>query len=134
MGFFYIISDTEPVYEKIVSDILKTFNKPYPLETRLRVLGTNEFKTCEIAVNELKLPITADEFFIKFRKLCDERLGNSDLLGGKGRNSQNLGFCDFFNVLISFITIDILIFNFFEGICLIQIFDYYNFLHIISQK
>lgn len=97
MGFFYIISDTEPVYEKIVSDILKTFNKPYPLETRLRVLGTNEFQTCEIAVNELKLPITADEFFIKFRKLCDERLGNSDLLGGKGRNSQNLGICDFFN-------------------------------------
>lgn len=75
-------SDTEHIYEGLVRDIAKMYNKPYPYETRIRILGTTEQMTAKIAVNELKLPITVDEFRQKFCELGRKRLQNVTWLRG----------------------------------------------------
>uniref|UniRef100_A0A034WRH8 Putative pseudouridine-5'-monophosphatase n=1 Tax=Bactrocera dorsalis TaxID=27457 RepID=A0A034WRH8_BACDO len=53
-----LLLDTEVVYEEIVRQIAGSFNKSYPRDVRLKLLGTTEQKSAEIAVNELELPIT----------------------------------------------------------------------------
>lgn len=79
------LADTEKIYYKIIEDVLKQFNKPYPWETRMRVLGTTEMKCCQICVDDLKLPCDAKEFHRRYTKLGHELLGDCDLLPG--------GFC-----------------------------------------
>lgn len=63
-------------------DVAKMYNKPYPWDTRIRILGTTEQMTAKIAVKELQLPITVDEFRHKFSELARERLRNVTWLRG----------------------------------------------------
>lgn len=63
-------------------DVAKMYNKPYPWDTRIRILGTTEQMTAKIAVNDLKLPITVDEFRQKFCELGRKRLQNVGWLRG----------------------------------------------------
>lgn len=67
-------------------------NKPYPWETRIRILGTTEQMTAKIAVNELQLPITVDEFRQKFSELARIRLRDCAWLRGSvyGKNSEQI--------------------------------------------
>lgn len=58
------------------------YNKPYPWDTRIRILGTTEQMTAKIAVNELALPITVDEFRAKFSELARVRLQTVPWLRG----------------------------------------------------
>lgn len=76
-------ADTEKIYLNIIGDVLKQFNKPYPWETRMRVLGTTEQKCCQIIVEDMKLPVDAKEFHKRYTVLCNERLANCDLLPGR---------------------------------------------------
>lgn len=78
----FLLADTEKIYYKVIEDVLKQFNKPYPWETRMRVLGTTELKCCQIVVDDLKLPVDAKEFHRRFSILGNELLGNCDLLPG----------------------------------------------------
>lgn len=48
----------------------------------MRILGTTERRTCEIAVQELELPCTVDDFQAQFQKTCIENLQNVFLLKG----------------------------------------------------
>lgn len=66
--------DTEQIYEGLVRDVAKKYNKPYPWDTRIRILGTTEQMTAKIAVNDLQLPITVDEFRQQFCALARKRL------------------------------------------------------------
>lgn len=79
---FHNIPDTEHIYEGLVRDIAKMYNKPYPWDTRIRILGTTEQMTAKIAVNDLQLPITVDEFRQKFSELGRKRLRNVTWLRG----------------------------------------------------
>lgn len=63
-------------------DIAKAHNKPYPYDVRMRILGTTEQMTAKIAVNELHLPITVDEFKLRFSDLGRKRLANVPLFKG----------------------------------------------------
>lgn len=80
--FFFVSTDTEKVYQNVFGDICKKYNKPFPLETRLRVLGTTERRSCAITVEDCKLPCTVDEFQAQYRDLSLQRLGNCDVLRG----------------------------------------------------
>ncbi len=66
----------------MIADIAKSFGKPYPFDVRMKILGTTEQRTAEIAVNDLKLPITTNDFIKRFDKLGRERLGDVPLLRG----------------------------------------------------
>lgn len=74
--------DTEHIYENMVGDIARSFGIPYRYDVRMRILGTTEQMTAKLAVNELRLPISVDEFTVRFSELGRQRLGNVDLLKG----------------------------------------------------
>lgn len=81
-------TDTEEIYENMVGDISRSFNIPYRYDVRMRILGTTETMTAKIAVNELKLPITTDQFKRVFTELGRQRLGNAPLLQGLSLRSS----------------------------------------------
>ncbi|XP_073825690.1 pseudouridine 5'-phosphatase-like Gs1l isoform X2 [Musca autumnalis] len=93
-----LLLDTESVYEEVIRQIAQEYDKPYPIETRLKLLGTTEPRTAEIVVNDLGLPITKDEFLQKFHVLCSERLADCPLKQGAERllrhlHKHNIPFC-----------------------------------------
>lgn len=49
----------------------------------MKILGTTERRTCEIAVEELNLPCTVDDFYKKFKQSCLDNLGNANLFKGR---------------------------------------------------
>jgi len=85
-----LLLDTETIYEEIVRDIAAKHGKPYPREVRIHILGTSTETTCKIAVDELGLPITAEEFARQFSALSRERLGKLDMLPGVERLVRHL--------------------------------------------
>ncbi|XP_069962554.1 probable pseudouridine-5'-phosphatase isoform X1 [Bactrocera oleae] len=82
--------DTEVGYEEIVRQIAGSFNKSYPRDVRVKMLGTTEQKSAAIAVNELELPITVEEYLKRFTNKCKEMLGNSPLMQGAERLLRHL--------------------------------------------
>jgi len=77
-----VITDTEKIYEKIIEDLAKSYGKPYPWDVRMRILGTTERRTCEIAVKELGLPCTVQKFHEQYKQSCVTHLANVYLLKG----------------------------------------------------
>lgn len=63
----FFLSDTEKVYRSAVENIAKRFGKKYTPEIQAKVIGTPERESSRIAVTEMKLPISVDEFQIEFR-------------------------------------------------------------------
>lgn len=60
----------------------KSFNKEYDFVTRMKVMGTTEHRTAEIAVKDLNLPITVDEFKKTVQAMGKQRLQNVPLFRG----------------------------------------------------
>lgn len=85
-----LLLDTEKIYERILGDLCKSYNSPYPWATRMRVLGTTEQRTVSIIVNDLKLGCTVDEFLKKFREKQLVELGGAPLLRGAERLVRHL--------------------------------------------
>ncbi|TMW40118.1 hypothetical protein DOY81_014802 [Sarcophaga bullata] len=77
-----LMPDTEAVYEEVIRQIAQAYNKSYPLETRLKLLGTTEPRTAEIVVTDLALPISTHEFLEQFHKLCRAKLSDCPLKKG----------------------------------------------------
>lgn len=77
------VNAVSPHYFNLIADLLKSYNKPYPWDIRMKVLGTTERKTCEIAVKEMQLPCTVDVFHKQFVKSCLQNLSNVHLLKGR---------------------------------------------------
>lgn len=84
------IADTEKIYEEIIRDIAALHGKPYPREVRIHILGTSTENTCKIAVKELGLPVTAEEFQELFTEMSSERLSVLNVLPGAERLLRHL--------------------------------------------
>lgn len=76
------ILDTEKVYLTVFEDMCKKFNSPFPLQTRMKVLGTTEQKSCAITVQDYQLPCTVEDFHKDFQALALQRLTNCEILRG----------------------------------------------------
>ncbi|XP_058824760.1 probable pseudouridine-5'-phosphatase [Topomyia yanbarensis] len=63
-----LLLDTEKIYEKMMGDLIESYNSTYPWATRLKVLGRTEHVAVSIIVNDLKLPCTEDEFMTKLQE------------------------------------------------------------------
>ncbi|CRL06017.1 CLUMA_CG018983, isoform A [Clunio marinus] len=85
-----LMPDTEKIYEKAVENIAKKYNRPYPWDVRMKILGTIERRTCEIAVKELKLPCTVDDFQRQFVQITLKNLENVYLFKGAERLVRHL--------------------------------------------
>lgn len=65
------ILDTEKVLTTIFEDICKKFNKTFTNDTRVKLLGTTQRKSCEITIEDCQLPCTPDEFLKDYKKLSN---------------------------------------------------------------
>lgn len=59
-------------------------------ETRLKLLGSTERRSCEVCVTDLKLNVTLDQFISDFRELTQIRLANVDFMPGAERLIKHL--------------------------------------------
>lgn len=105
--FDSVFPATEKIYQTVFTDICKRYDKPFPMETRFKVLGTTERRSCEITVEDCKLPITVDEFVKQYKELSLSRLGNAPLLIGIYGDLMSLAsnffiFCYFHLLLLAF--------------------------------
>lgn len=85
-----LILDTEHIYESSCRDILQSFGKDYPHETRMKVLGTTEQATARIIINDLDLPITIQQFLDKQHTICRREFKKLDLMKGADSLIYNL--------------------------------------------
>lgn len=68
----------------MIAEIAAKYDSEYPRCVRMEILGTTTQRTAEIAVNELNLPITPDEFVKQFEELGRQRLEEANILPGNG--------------------------------------------------
>lgn len=85
-----LLLDTEHIYEAVVRDIAKSYNKDYPHDVRMRVMGTTEQMTIKIVIEDLKLPVSQEDFHKKFNDLCRQRFTKLNLLKGADRLIHHL--------------------------------------------
>ncbi|KAJ8919018.1 hypothetical protein NQ315_016923 [Exocentrus adspersus] len=77
-----LLIESESVYDKIVCDIAAIYGKEYRKDIRVKVRGTPEEDTARIAVTEMGLPITPEEFLVIYRRKVHEELQNPNLMPG----------------------------------------------------
>lgn len=75
--------DTESTYEEVIDHIAKKYGKTYTNEIKLKIRGTPEPITAKIAVTEMQLPLSPEEFTEIYRPLCHARLLHPPLMPGK---------------------------------------------------
>lgn len=85
-----LLLDTEDIYESVFADIASQYGKTLPAQVRLKILGTTTYRTCEICVKDLDLPITIHQFMKQFYKLSKERLQNVKFMPGAERLIRHL--------------------------------------------
>ncbi|KAJ8919019.1 hypothetical protein NQ315_016924 [Exocentrus adspersus] len=74
--------DSESLLDKIVCDIAAVYGKVYRKDIRVKLRGTPEKDSARIAVTEMDLPITPEEFLVFYRKKMNEELQNLNLMPG----------------------------------------------------
>ncbi|KAJ8918909.1 hypothetical protein NQ315_016811 [Exocentrus adspersus] len=77
-----LLIESESVYDKIINDIAAMFGREYTKEVRLKILGTPEKDTARIAVTELKLPLSPEEFLKIYKEKVNKELQNPVLMPG----------------------------------------------------
>lgn len=77
-----LLIESESVYDKIINDIGQMYGKTYTLDMKLKILGTPEQDTAKIAVREMDLPITPEEFLKIYKEKVAAELQNPVLMPG----------------------------------------------------
>lgn len=85
-----LLLDTEFIYENSVREICRSFNKEYPLDVRMKVMGTQEQITAEIVINDLSLPISVAEFLKMQDDYVRNKFTNLNLMKGAERLIRHL--------------------------------------------
>ncbi|GJQ68874.1 hypothetical protein Trydic_g6070 [Trypoxylus dichotomus] len=85
-----LIIDSEKGLDRIISDIARLFGKEYTWQARMKILGTPEKDTAKIAIKELGLPITVDEFIEIYREKVAKELKHPPLLPGAEKLIRHL--------------------------------------------
>lgn len=93
-----LLLNTEPIYETSVREICRSFEKDYPADVRLKVMGTTEQNTAKVCIDELSLPLTVSEFLVKLDELVREEFSRVPLMKGAERlirhlHEHNIPFC-----------------------------------------
>lgn len=86
----FLFADSEGVYNRVIGDIARSYGKEYTVDVRIKILGTPEPSTAKIAVEEMQLPITPEQFLEIYKPMCLESLKNPSLMPGTSKSPQNL--------------------------------------------
>ncbi|KAJ8965054.1 hypothetical protein NQ314_004455 [Rhamnusium bicolor] len=63
-----LLIESETVYDKIIGDIAREYGKEYTIETKLKILGTTEKGTANVAVTMMQLPISPEDFLVTYKE------------------------------------------------------------------
>ncbi|KAJ3665015.1 hypothetical protein Zmor_000536 [Zophobas morio] len=85
-----LIIESESAYDRVVSEIGAPFGSPYTTDIKIKILGTPEPDTAKIAIQEMGLPYTVDEFLEIYRAKVKEQLQHPPLMPGAKRLVQHL--------------------------------------------
>lgn len=83
VNIVYFFSDTEIIYRNAITNIAKRFGKKYTPEIQAKVIGTPERESSRIAVTEMKLPMSVDDFQIEFRDTAHQHFTYVPLMTGR---------------------------------------------------
>lgn len=75
-------TDTEQIHKQSVTAVAAKFGKTYNLDLRYKVLGAPELDGAKMVVNELKLPISIEEYISMVRAFESKVMPDVDLLPG----------------------------------------------------
>ncbi|KAK4881369.1 hypothetical protein RN001_004688 [Aquatica leii] len=85
-----LLIDSEKVYDIIISGIARKYGTVYTNDVRMKLLGTPEPITAKLAVQEMKLPITPEEFLVEYTEGTMIHLRNPDIFPGAERLIRHL--------------------------------------------
>lgn len=85
-----LLLHTEHIYENSVREICGIFGKDYPLDVRLKVMGTQAEKSAEIVISHQSLPLTVPEFLKLQSKIVRKQFNSIDLMDGAERLLRHL--------------------------------------------
>lgn len=75
-------TDTEKISKQSVAEVVAKFGKTYSLDLCFRILGAPELDGAKIVVNELKLPISIEEYMHMVREIKSKVMSDVDVLPG----------------------------------------------------
>ncbi|XP_044259522.1 pseudouridine-5'-phosphatase-like [Tribolium madens] len=85
-----LLIESESAYDKVISEIAEAFGKQYTKDIKIKILGTPEPDTARIAVTEMGLPYTIDQFLEIYRSKVRQELQNPPLMPGAKRLVEHL--------------------------------------------
>ncbi|XP_019869784.1 pseudouridine-5'-phosphatase-like isoform X2 [Aethina tumida] len=85
-----VLLDSEGVYRNAIASIARRFGKVYTPQIMGKVVGTVEKETARIAIQEMNLPISIDNFRADFRSYASKYLGNVPLMPGAQKMVNHL--------------------------------------------
>ncbi|KAJ2692759.1 Pseudouridine-5'-phosphatase [Coemansia sp. RSA 1285] len=85
-----LLLDTEKIYSDVAGKMLEPYNKTFPLETKIRMMGRDVRDATEILLADLELPHTFEEWDKKAQKLKAEFFPKADLMPGVERLIRHL--------------------------------------------
>ena len=83
----YCLPDTEKLYRQALFHVAEEYDKCCDNDVVLKIAGTPQPKTAQIAREELDLPIDNDTFLRKYNGFIIDRLGDCDLMPGMINNA-----------------------------------------------
>ncbi|RZC33854.1 pseudouridine-5'-monophosphatase, partial [Asbolus verrucosus] len=81
---------SESGYDRVIGEMVKPFGKTYTQDIKIKILGTPEPDTARIAITEMQLPYTVDEFLTIYRAKVKEELQNPTLMPGAEKLVRHL--------------------------------------------
>lgn len=85
-----LLLDTEHIYENSVREICGKFGKDYPLDVRMKVMGTQAEKSAEIVISHQSLPLKVPEFLQMQSNIVRKQFKSINLMDGAERLLRHL--------------------------------------------
>ncbi|KAJ2822221.1 Pseudouridine-5'-phosphatase [Coemansia erecta] len=57
-----LLLDTETIYSQVTNKILEPYNKTFPIETKIKMMGRDVRTATDILLTDLELPLTFEEY------------------------------------------------------------------------
>ncbi|XP_023024806.1 probable pseudouridine-5'-phosphatase [Leptinotarsa decemlineata] len=88
-----LLIESESIYEQISKEIANEYGKDYTRQLKIKVMGTTEPETARLIVTELQLPLSPQEFLVKYERKVKEKLQHPRLMPGAKELVEHLHRC-----------------------------------------
>ncbi|CAD5110912.1 DgyrCDS273 [Dimorphilus gyrociliatus] len=85
-----LILDTEKLYTLILEEMLEKYNKKFTWDLKLKQMGKQEQEAAKVAIDELNLPITVEEYLKHMHEGQSRLFPKAELLPGAEKLIRHL--------------------------------------------